>query len=686
MHEMIAVQHDEEHAPDRPQRQESLISNSSVTIDIPSVEQPKTGDERPPSGRTVSEDRDAEDDSHLKGGMEIYWEDIRYGVSVGSGKTKGTKEILKGDTGRAKPGELIAIMGGSGGGKTTLLNMLAGRVPVGKPTGIILANGKIREKRKWKRTVGYVEQEDLMYENLTVRETLMVAAMLRLSSRKYKKEEKIQRVEKIMEDLGISHIADSRIGNSTRGGISGGEKKRVSIGIELVTDPAVLFCDEPTTGLDAATANHICDMLKRLARKTAKTIIITIHMPRETILDMIDKVALMSKGRMVWFGPASDALEHFESLGHKCPERTNPADFFLDLIQVDQRDEESKKTVEKLVEEWKKVEKKHIPPIKDNERDKAEDQQNAQKSKQGRQELSKKWDDGEDQFGASWFTEFTVLLERNFKQILRDKTILVSSLAQQILILLMIGLVFLRLKKDQAGVQNRIGVLFFICINQTFSFLMPIITVWPLERRIILRERASGTYRTTSVYLAKAVSQMPTAFVFSLVFAIPVYWIVGLHANGIRYVLFLVITECLVFAAQSLGMLIGSSVPNVQMAQIFGPLVVVTFVVFGGNFANQDSITPVLRWIQWISPIRYAYGAFMQNEFNGLQFECGSSSGGAGGGRSCSPEGESAVSGIGLDKPGVGICILLVICLGVVFQLAASLMLRRTTALRTIII
>lgn len=128
---------------------------------------------------------------------------------------------------------------------------------------------------------------------------------------------------------------------------------------------------------------------------------------------------------------------------------------------------------------------------------------------------------------------------------------------------------------------------------------MPIITVFPLERRIILRERAACSYHTTSAYLSKSISQWPLAALASLVFSLPVYWLIGLRPSFGHYIIFLVITQCLVLAAQSLGMLIGSSVPNVQMAQVFGPLVVVCFVIFGGNFANQESITPVLRWIQW---------------------------------------------------------------------------------------
>ncbi|KAJ3046553.1 hypothetical protein HK097_000762, partial [Rhizophlyctis rosea] len=640
--------------------------------------------------RRESGDKEGQKKAMSDRSMEIYWEDVRFSVVSGRGKKKKEREILKGVGGRVKPGEMVAIMGGSGAGKSTLLNILSGRIPAGKPSGLILANGKIREKTKWKRSVGYVEQEDLMYTNLTVRETLTTAALLRLPNTHFSRQQKADRVEEVLGMLGLSHIADSRIGDSTTGGISGGEKKRVSIGIELVTDPGTLFLDEPTTGLDSATAQNIADMLKQLAVKHGKTIILTIHMPRETILEKFDHVALLSQGKMAWFGPSKDALQHFEHMGYKCPPHTNPADFYLDTITPDTRDPNALKRVEKLHSEWEKIKDRYVKPIDRSLNDDAtKTKQAVRKDKKAAKGLRKDWDGGkgEGNWGVGWFEEVGILLGRNFKDLLRNKVVLISTAMQTIVILLLIGFVFFQIGNDQASVQNRTGVLFFICINQTFSWLMPIITVFPLERRIILRERAARSYRTSSIFLAKAISQWPLAAIASLVLTAAVYWLIGLNPNIARYILFMVISQCLVLAAQSLGLLIGSAVPSVQIAQVFGPLIVVIFVIFGGNFANQSSITPVLRWIQWISPLRYAYAAYMQNEFNGLAFECGSGGGGggAGGGR-CFEVGDQVVQSFGLDQPTLWICLVILLGLSVFFQLLASFVLRFTTKPRLQII
>ncbi|KAI9007134.1 P-loop containing nucleoside triphosphate hydrolase protein [Gaertneriomyces semiglobifer] len=543
---------------------------------------------------------------------------------MGRGKRRTTREILHGVSGIAKPGEIVAIMGGSGAGKTTLLNILAGRVPTGKPSGIILQNGKIRERRTWKKKIGYVEQEDLLYENLTVRETLETAALLRLPNSQFSKAQKLQRVSLALEALGLSHIAHSRIGNPSVGGISGGEKKRVSIGIELVADPGLLFLDEPTTGLDAATSQNLIALLKRYAKKTGKTLIMTIHMPRETILDLLDVVGLMAQGKNVWFGPPNEALQLFESQGFHIPMHTNPADFFLDILQVDPKNPETERNVERFIENWPALQSKYVPPI--------DDKLVSESSEMER-------------FGVPYFYELGILLQRNFKSVMRGRTIIIAHIFQQLLLFLLLGFVFFRIDLDAAGVQNRVGVLFFICINQVFSFLQPIITVFPLERRMILRERAAGMYRVSTAYAAKAISQWPTAAIASACFSIPVYWLIGLNHSFARFLYYFADTQVVVFASQSLGMIIGAAAPNVQMAQVFGPLVVVVFVIFGGNFGNISSVTPILRWIQWLSIVRYAYGGFMINEFKGLTFDC---SGGTG--AFCKPSGEEVVEAFSLVR------------------------------------
>ena len=163
-------------------------------------------------------------------------------------------------------------------------------------------------------------------------------------------------MEEVINGLGLAHIAKTKIGDNLHRGISGGERKRVSIGVELVSDPRLIFLDEPTSGLDAFTAHYIVESIKRLAEDEFRTILMTIHQPRANILQLFDKILLLSQGKTVFFGNLDDALAHFEKCGYECPRHDNPADFFLDTISIDNRSpearEESQARVDGLIAAW----------------------------------------------------------------------------------------------------------------------------------------------------------------------------------------------------------------------------------------------------------------------------------------------------------------------------------------------
>jgi ABC-type multidrug transport system ATPase subunit len=196
---------------------------------------------------------------------------------VGPKKEKTEKVLLHDVCGQINGGEIIAIMGGSGAGKSTLLNTLAGRISNDVSlSGSILLNGRPRDKSTWKLECAYVEQDDILFTNLTVFETLMYSARLRLTDKMTRKD-KTDRVNAVIAALGLEGCRDTKIGDEQNRGISGGERKRVSIGIELVVDPRILFLDEPTSGLDAFNAFNAMETLKNLAKTENKIILLTIH-------------------------------------------------------------------------------------------------------------------------------------------------------------------------------------------------------------------------------------------------------------------------------------------------------------------------------------------------------------------------------------------------------------------------
>ncbi|KAL7749394.1 FAD-dependent urate hydroxylase [Sorochytrium milnesiophthora] len=258
----------------------------------------------------------------------LAFRDVQYSI--------GDKSILHGVHGIVKPGQVLAIMGASGAGKSTFLDILAKRHKSGSVSGEIMVNGKAVEANEYKRIVGYVDQEDTLMSTLTVEETIMYSALLRLP-RNMSDEAKRARVQETMTELGILEIAQSRIGNSDVRGISGGEKRRVSIACELVTSPSILFLDEPTSGLDAYNAYNVVECLVNLARNFNRTVVFTIHQPRSNIYALFDQLLLLARGKMVYSGDAQTAVTHFSSLGFECPVGFNIADYLLDLsVYVDQ--------------------------------------------------------------------------------------------------------------------------------------------------------------------------------------------------------------------------------------------------------------------------------------------------------------------------------------------------------------
>uniref|UniRef100_A0A674MU28 ATP-binding cassette, sub-family G (WHITE), member 2a n=1 Tax=Takifugu rubripes TaxID=31033 RepID=A0A674MU28_TAKRU len=234
-------------------------------------------------------------------------------------------------SGIMKPG-LNAIMGATGSGKSSFLDILAARKDPAGLMGEVLINGA-PQPPNFKCLSGYVVQDDVVMGTLTVRENLNFSAALRLPTYVTQKE-KQQKVNKLIEELGLGRVADSRVGTQLIRGISGGERKRTNIGMELIIDPSVLFLDEPTTGLDASTANSVLLLLKRMA-KNGRTIILSIHQPRYSIYRLFDSLTLLVNGKQVYHGPAQRALAYFSDIGYTCETHNNPADFFLDIINGD---------------------------------------------------------------------------------------------------------------------------------------------------------------------------------------------------------------------------------------------------------------------------------------------------------------------------------------------------------------
>ncbi|GAB1198377.1 hypothetical protein APSETT444_007696 [Aspergillus pseudonomiae] len=250
-------------------------------------------------------------------------------------------------------GSLVAILGPSGSGKTTLLNALCNQLSA---RGITVTGDIFYTCSRDIHSIGsaYLRQNDFLIPSLTVRETLQTAADLRMPSDDATYRSHV--VDRLISRLGLTGCADTRIGEGTGAGCSGGEKRRTSLGVQILANPSCLFCDEPTTGLDAANAHHIVQLLKDLAGE-GRTVVVAIHTPRPEIWELFDHVLLLSQGHVLYNGPSSSVRDYFDQFGHSVPAWSNPAEIMIDLVSMEAEADAlamvSAARINNLKERWK---------------------------------------------------------------------------------------------------------------------------------------------------------------------------------------------------------------------------------------------------------------------------------------------------------------------------------------------
>jgi len=537
--------------------------------------------------------------------VELYWKDLIVTLEKRKGKGgkrgedgNGTKKVLFRGSGVAKPGRLLAIMGPSGAGKTTLLTALARKIPIGEGIhvqGKVLVNGAPLRDAEY--SYGFVRQESLFFSHLTVRETIELAAKMQLSG--LKPSECHQAAEFLMTQMGLTKCADTIVGNEKSRGISGGEKKRLNIACELISAPSLVFADEPTTGLDSFQAEKVMESLKKLTEQ-GHTVVCTIHQPRSSIFSMMDDLVLLTEGEVVYSGPADQALQHFSTLGYPCPELTNPAEFFSDLIAIDHVSQDTEaasiKKIEKLRSGFSFTETpRDLGPMN-----------------QVRRPLTPK---------IGWLRQFQLLFSRAWKQIIRDKKNNMARLIPSIMSALLFGSIYWKLKLTQSAAMDRMGLLQVSAINSAMLSLVKTLYVFPNERTIVNSERAKGSYGVLPYLTSKLAAELPVAAVFPALFGTIVYPMAGLHRGWRKFGAFISTVILNSFACASFGLTIGATAPSTEAAVAFGPASMVLFIVFGGYYINELNVPKLLRFLPEISIIRWTFEGLCLNEFRGLKFK-----------------------------------------------------------------
>ncbi|KAM6940436.1 broad substrate specificity ATP-binding cassette transporter ABCG2b isoform 2-T2 [Xenentodon cancila] len=446
---------------------------------------------------------------------------------------------------------------------------------------------------------------------LTVRENLLFSANLRLNPKHHSSAEKHSRVNDIIKDLGLTDCADTKIGTEFLRGVSGGERKRCSIGMELITSPSLLFLDEPTTGLDSNTANSIIGLLHKLSRR-GKTVIFSIHQPRYSIFRQFDHLTLMHKGEIVYAGAASYAMEYFTNLGYQIEAFNNPADFFMDITNG-----EAISTAESLPE----VEGKNSLSAK---YCRSHLYQNVMEELNYVNQSISEEVKGEDEtahYATSFLYQMRVVCGRTVLNILRNPQTSYAQLALNIFFAILVGLIYYQMPlKLPEAIQNRTGAFFFLIINMVFGNLSAV-ELFINERAIFIHENSSGYYRTSVYFLSKIFADLiPNRIIPIFVFSSIAYYMMGLKPAIEAFLCFALTMSMVSLAGVGLAFLVSASVSTFAMANILIALPFVFMMVFGGYLVNLNAMLSWLSWLKWISIFRYGLNAAFINEMKGQLF------------------------------------------------------------------
>ena len=489
----------------------------------------------------------------------------------------------------ARPGEIMAIAGPSGAGKSTLLEILAGVIPPSRVSGEVLVNGQPINARCFRRLSGYVAQDEALFPLLTVKETLMYSARLRLPGSFHTAAAIVQ---ELLKQLGLEHVANVRIGSESNRGISGGEKRRVSVGVDLVHDPGALLIDEPTSGLDSASALNIILLLKSMAIKQGKTIVLTIHQPGFRILELFDKILLLSNGTVHHHGSLLLLEQRLRFAGHFIPRHVNVLEFAIEMTEsLAMEDSEARETENSAV---------------------------AQDEELTRRNPNRYTNIEETIYANGRFKEVLILGQRFSHIICRTNQLFAARILQAVLGGVVLGTIFMDVMNDSKRhkLQTQIGFFAY-----SLAFLLSSTTeglpIFLQERRILKRETSKGAYRVSSYVVSNTLVFLPFLLVVALLYSTPVYWLVGLRRTMDGFLYFLLVVWMVVLMSNSFVACFSALVPNFIMGTSLIAGLVGSFFLFSGYFIAKDDMPKYWIFMHYLSLFKYPFECFMINEYGG---------------------------------------------------------------------
>ena len=497
-------------------------------------------------------------------------------VSTKPGRGKAVKYIINNIRGCISGG-LWGIMGASGSGKTTLLSVLSLRLDTQrmKIEGDVRINGKTYTKNLLKSMSGYVMQDDLVHAMLTVHETLMYTAALRMPSGT-PKSERLLRCDECLKTVGIDYCRDVIVGDTRNKGISGGERKRLCVAMELITRPKLLFLDEPTSGLDSTTALSLMNTLKDLSERGVCTVVCTIHQPQTKIFQLIDNLLLMKKGEIVYQGACGKAELFFAEQGYPCPDKSNPADHMLDCVTMGAHDEKDEANILKIA----------VPLNLD---------------------FGVEMDDFSARAVQPWVWQLIVLTHRNMMEKIRRWDIVAMNIFITCIVATFIACgAWFQIGNGDDSIPKRNGILFFTVIHQGVVSSLQGTYAFPMERAIMLRERAAGAYYVSAYFLAKTGVDSLFQLLAPIVFTAFVYPIIGLNiSESQKPFVFLAFQMLLCNCAVALSNMCSCIFVSIEMSTVILACAMEITRLYSAFFVSPVLLDTYSKWKVGAIPSRF---------------------------------------------------------------------------------
>ncbi|XP_054806034.1 ABC transporter G family member 6-like [Prosopis cineraria] len=534
-----------------------------------------------------------------------------------------TKTLLNDISGEARDGEILAVMGASGSGKSTLIDALANRIAKGSLKGRVTLNGEALESRLLKVISAYVMQDDLLFPMLTVEETLMFAADFRLPRALSRSKTKM-RVQALIDQLGLRNAAKTVIGDEGHRGVSGGERRRVSIGIDIIHDPIILFLDEPTSGLDSTSAYMVVKVLQRIAQ-TGSIVIMSVHQPSSRILGLLDRMIFLSRGQTVFSGSPMQLPIFFSEFGHPIPENENRTEFALDLIRELESSPGGTKSLVEFNKSWQGImSNPRINHCKINQNDLSLKEAISASISRGKLVSGGATTNRSNNvsptsmvptFANPFWVEMMKLSRRSITNSRRMPELFGIRLAAILVTGFILATMFWQLDNSPKGVQERLGF-FAFAMSTTFYTTADALPVFLQERYIFMRETAHNAYRRSSYLISHALVSLPALLILSLAFAATTFWAVGLDGGLSGFLFYFLVIFASFWAGNSFVTFLSGVVPHVMLGYTIVVAILAYFLLFSGFFINRDRIPSYWIWFHYLSLVKYPYEAVLQNEFD----------------------------------------------------------------------